>query len=58
MISRLTHLAKERRTDLVRFLKFSVVGVIGTAIDFGIFNLLHNVLGWDRILSNTLCKTV
>jgi putative flippase GtrA len=37
----------------VRFLKFSVVGVIGTAIDFGIFNLLHNVLGWGRVLSNT-----
>jgi putative flippase GtrA len=38
---------------LVRFLKFSVVGVIGTAIDFGIFNLLHNILGWGRVLSNT-----
>jgi putative flippase GtrA len=57
LIRRLTHLARERRTDLVRFLKFSVVGVIGTAIDFGIFNLLHNVLGWNRILSNTLSVT-
>lgn len=57
MISKLTHLAKQRRADLVRFLKFSVVGVIGTAIDFGIFNLLHNVLGWYRILSNTFSVT-
>ena len=57
MLSRLTHLAKERRQDLVRFLKFCVVGVIGTVIDFGIFNLLHNVLGWNRILSNTLSVT-
>ena len=57
MISKLTHLAKEKRSDLVRFVKFCVVGVIGTAIDFGIFNLLHNVLGWDRILSNTLSVT-
>jgi putative flippase GtrA len=57
LISKLTHLAKERRTDLVRFLKFCVVGVIGTVIDFGIFNLLHNVLGWNRILSNTLSVT-
>ena len=57
MISKLTHLVKERRTDLTRFLKFCVVGVIGTAIDFGIFNLLHNILGWDRILSNTLSVT-
>ena len=57
MISKLTHLAKERRQDLIRFLKFCVVGVIGTAIDFGIFNLLHNILGWNRILSNTLSVT-
>jgi putative flippase GtrA len=57
LISRLIRLAKERRQELVRFLKFCVVGVIGTAIDFGIFNLLHNVLGWDRILSNTISVT-
>jgi putative flippase GtrA len=57
LISKLTHLAKERRTDLIRFLKFSVVGVIGTVIDFGIFNLLHNVMGWNRILSNTFSVT-
>jgi putative flippase GtrA len=57
LISRLTHLAKERRADLVRFLKFCVVGVIGTAFDFGIFNLLHNVLGWNRVVSNTFSVT-
>ena len=57
MISKLTRLAKERRHELIRFLKFCVVGVIGTAIDFGIFNLLHNVLGWNRILSNTISVT-
>ena len=57
MISKLIHLAKERRQDVVRFLKFSVVGVIGTAIDFGIFNLLHNILGWNRVLSNTCSVT-
>jgi putative flippase GtrA len=57
LISKLTHLVRDRRQDIVRFLKFCVVGVIGTAIDFGIFNLLHNILGWDRILSNTLSVT-
>lgn len=57
MFSKLTRLAKERRHDLVRFLKFCVVGVIGTAIDFGILNLLHNVLGWNLTLSNTLSVT-
>jgi putative flippase GtrA len=54
LLSKLTRLAKERRHDLVRFLKFCVVGVIGTAVDFGILNLLHNVLGWSLTLSNTL----
>jgi putative flippase GtrA len=49
----LTHLAKENRHEFVRFVKFAVVGIIGTAIDFGLFNLLHNVLGWHPILSNT-----
>jgi putative flippase GtrA len=57
LIPKLTHLVKERRADLMRFLKFCVVGIIGTAIDFGIFNVLHNILGWDRILSNTLSVT-
>ena len=33
------------RRELVRFLKFSVVGVIGAVVDFGTFNLL-NALGW------------
>jgi len=36
-------LITEKRHELVRFLRFCVVGVIGTAIDFGVFNLMHNV---------------
>ena len=44
MISKLTTLAKERRQELVRFAKFCVVGVIGTIIDFSLFNLLYKVL--------------
>jgi putative flippase GtrA len=50
-------LAKNKRQELTRFLKFCVVGVIGTAIDFGLFNLLHNVLGLHQVLSNTLSVT-
>lgn len=44
---------KGKRHEVVRFLKFCVVGTIGTAIDFGLFNLLHNVLGLHEALSNT-----
>jgi putative flippase GtrA len=50
----LSALIVEKRQELVRFLKFCVVGVIGTAIDFGVFNLMHNVLHVHQVLSNTL----
>jgi putative flippase GtrA len=54
LISKLVALAKEKRQELVRFLKFCVVGTIGTAIDFGLFNLLYNVIGLHQILSNVI----
>lgn len=44
----------EKRQELVRFLKFCVVGTIGTVIDFGLLNLFYNVLGWPQVLSNVL----
>ncbi len=44
----------EKRQELVRFVKFCVVGTIGTVIDFGLLNLFYNVLGWPQILSNVL----
>jgi putative flippase GtrA len=51
---RVSALIVGKRQELVRFLKFCVVGVIGTAIDFGVFNLMHNVLYVHEALSNTL----
>ena len=54
MVSKLVTLAKEKRQELVRFLKFCVVGTIGTAIDFGLLNLLYNVLGLNQVLSNVI----
>lgn len=50
----ITKLFKEKRQELVRFLKFCVVGTVGTAIDFGLFNLFHNWLGMQQIVSNVL----
>ena len=32
-----------------QFLKFAVVGTIGAAVDFGIYNLLTRGFGWDKI---------
>ena len=34
-----------KRRELIRFLKFSVVGTIGAVVDFGSFNILNSVFG-------------
>ena len=54
MIAKLRTLARERRQDLIRFLKFCVVGTIGTVVDFGLLNLLYNVIGLHQVLSNVI----
>jgi putative flippase GtrA len=54
LISALIARAKTHRQEFVRFLKFCVVGTIGTAIDFGLLNLLYNVLGLHQALANTV----
>ena len=38
-------LSPRGRRELTRFLKFSVVGVIGAIVDFGTFNLLNSIMG-------------
>ena len=42
------------RREINRFLKFSVVGIIGAVVDFGIFNLLANVLGIGGIVASVI----
>ena len=44
----------DNRKEFKRFLKFFVVGLSGTAVDFGILNLLVKGLGWPLVLSNTI----
>lgn len=44
----------KKRIEIVRFLKFCVVGTVGTLIDFGFFNLFHNIIGLHQVLANTL----
>jgi len=47
-------LATTKRIELIRFIKFCVVGTLGTLIDFGLLNLFYNLLGWPQVLSNIL----
>ena len=67
MTGRVLALIRENRKDVVRFVKFMVVGVVGAVVDFGTFNLLHPVLArhivltstipWDVVLANTISFT-
>ena len=47
-------LSPKTRREAERFLKFSVVGVIGAIVDFGSFNLLANVIGLWSIPSSAI----
>jgi len=42
------------RKELGRFLRFSVVGVIGAVVDFGTFNVLSNLLGVNSLLASVI----
>jgi len=46
-------LAQEHRSEVVRFLKFGVVGAIGSVVDFGVLNLGIQVFGLAKWLANT-----
>lgn len=45
--------AEERRTEILRFVKFGAVGAIGACVDFGILNLGIQVFGLAKWLANT-----
>ncbi len=47
-----------RRSELKRVGKFGAVGLLNTAIDFVILNILHLQLGWALIPANTISTTV
>lgn len=40
--------------ELVRFLKFAVVGAIGMVVDLTILNLMHKVFGLPLLVANTI----
>lgn len=48
---------ENNRKELERFLKFAVVGTIGALVDFTILYLLHRLIGWPLVLSNTISFT-
>ena len=56
-MARALALVRDNRKEVTRFLKFMVVGIIGTIVDFGTLYLLHPVLGLHIVPSNTISFT-
>ncbi len=50
-------LSTRGRRELARFLKFSVVGIIGAVVDFGTFNILNSILGIWSVISSVFSFT-
>ena len=44
----------DRRRELVRFLKFMVVGAFGALVDFGVMNLLTHFFGLELVPAGTV----
>ena len=57
-LSRVSDFAHANSKEIIRFLKFSVVGTLGAAIDFGTLNLLVLNFGFTKMLANTCSFTV
>ncbi|RLC91938.1 MAG: hypothetical protein DRI77_13365 [Chloroflexi bacterium] len=57
MTTTLKTLVQANQREIVRFIKFSIVGTIGALVDFGTLYLLHAVLGLPILLSNTCSFT-
>jgi putative flippase GtrA len=57
MLSKPMIFAQNNRKELVRFLKFSIVGTIGAVVDFGTLYLLHVVVGLPIVVANTFSFT-
>ncbi len=57
MVEITQHWIKVNQQEIIRFLKFSVVGTIGAVVDFGILYILHVLLGWHLALANTVSFT-
>lgn len=57
LVSRARLFLRANRKEVIRFLKFSVVGTIGAVVDFGLLYLLHVVAGLPIALANTFSFT-
>jgi len=52
-VARIKTLIQDNRAEIIRFLKFGVVGTIGALVDFTVLNLGIQVFGLEKWLANT-----
>ncbi len=57
LVTRVTTLVANNRTEFKRFAKFGVVGIIGSVVDFSILNLCIQIFGMPKWLANTFSFT-
>ena len=57
MIAKVSAFAQDNRKEVIRFLKFAVVGIIGAVIDFGTLNLLIQFAAFPKVLANSCSFT-
>jgi putative flippase GtrA len=49
---------KLSRSELFRFIKYGLVGVLGLVVDLGVFYLMNKVLGINYVVSNITSSTL
>ena len=57
-IGQILNKAAGNTKEVVRFVKFAMVGTLGAIIDFGVLNLLVLVVGLPKVWANTCSFTV
>jgi putative flippase GtrA len=55
--ARLLDITRANRKEIGRFIKFSIVGALGAAIDFGVLNLLVQLAGFPKVLAKACSFT-
>ena len=56
-LARLLDFVYNNSKELERFIKFAIVGTIGTVVDFSVLNLMHKVFHWSLVASKSLSFT-
>lgn len=53
MIAEVVNKARANRKELTRFVKFAIVGTVGTVVDYSVLNFGILVLGFSKAVANT-----